>query len=192
MIVQRNTQLSFTGVLKLRLASRQLKIYAPIKEHELKFERIYKNITGLSCPIFGIQWNAPTIEADEAKNIIIFLEDKRVLFNPSNMEDSSHCSQSVIEIRSELTKSLQALPSSSNLAKALKRMKSACQDFNNKLGHPMYSTFDQPVQNSILERELFKLREKCGVSVAEIAVSYGLDVDDGLASIIPFNNAGNT
>ncbi len=44
----------------------------------------------------------------------------------------------------------------------------------------------------MLERELFKFREKCGVSVAEIAVAYGLDVDDGLASIIPFNNAENT
>ena len=45
---------------------------------------------------------------------------------------------------------------------------------------------------AMLERELFKLREKCGVSVAEIAVAYGLDVDDGLASTIPFNNAENT
>jgi hypothetical protein len=158
----------------------------------LKFDRIYKNITGLSCPIFGIQWNAPAIESDEAKNVVLFLEDKRVLFNPANMEDAGHCAQSVIEIRSELTKALQALPSDSNLSKSLKRMRKACQDFSDKLGHPMFSKFDPPVQTSMLERELFKLREKCGLSVAEIAVAYGLDVDDGLASIIPFNNAENT
>jgi hypothetical protein len=157
----------------------------------LKFERIYKNITGLSCPIFGVQWNAPTIEADEAKNIVLYLEDKRVLFNPVNMEGAGYCAQSVIDIRSELTKGLQALPSDSNLAKSLKRMRKACQDFSDKLGHPKFSKFDFPVQTSMLERELFKLREKCGVSVAEIAVAYGLDVDDGLASIIPFNNAEN-
>lgn len=71
-------------------------------------------------------------------------------------------------------------------------MRKACQEFSNKLGHPKLSKFDTPVQISILERELFKLREKSGVSVAEIAVAYGLDVDDGLASIIPFNNAENT
>lgn len=158
----------------------------------MKFERIYKNITGLSCPIFGVQWNAPTIEADEAKKLVLFLEDKRVLFNPANMEDAGHCAQSVIEIRSEITKTLQALPSDSNLEKSLKRMRKACQEFSDKLGHPKYSDFDQPVQISILERELFKFRDKCGVSVAEIAVAYGLDVDDGLASIIPFNNAENT
>lgn len=158
----------------------------------MKFERIFKNITGLSCPIFGLQWNAPTIEADEAKQIVLFLEDRRVLFNPINMEDIGQCAQSVIGIRAELTKRLQTLPNNSNLAKSLKRMRKACQDFNDKLGHPKFLKFDAPVQTSMFERELFKLREKCGVSIAEIAVAYGLDVDDGLASIIPFNNADNT
>lgn len=158
----------------------------------MKFERIYKNITGLSCPLFGVQWNAPAVEADEAKNIILFLEDKRVLFNPANMEDSSHCAQSVIQIRNELTRVLQTLPSNSNLAKSMKCMRRACQGFSDKLGHPKFSQFELPVQASLLERELFKLRAKCGVSVAEMAVAYGVDIDDGLASIIPFNNAENT
>jgi hypothetical protein len=120
----------------------------------LKFERIYKSITGISCPIFGVQWNAPTIEADEAKNIVLFLEDKRVLFNPATMEDADHCAQSVIEIRTELTKGLQALPSNTNLAKSLKRMRKASQEFSDKLGHPKFSTFDIPVQRAMLEREL--------------------------------------
>ena len=158
----------------------------------MQFERIYKNITGLSCPIFGIQWNAPAIEADEAKKVITFLEDKRVLFNPANMEDSMHCAQSVIGIRSELTKVLQVFPSNSNLAKQLRHMRKACQEFSDKIGTPQVILFDPPVRTSILERALFKLREKCGVSAAEIAVAYGLDVDDGLASIIPFNNPNNT
>lgn len=158
----------------------------------MKFERIYKNITGLSCPIFGIQWNAPIIEADEAKKVVTFLEDKRVLFNPAHMEDSMHCTQSVIDIRSRLTEVLQNLPSDSNLAKQLRHMRKACQEFSDKLGAPQIILLDRPVQISMLERALFKLREKCGVSVAEIAVAYGLDVDDGLASIIPFNNPSNT
>ncbi|GAB4591868.1 hypothetical protein ETAR_14710 [Edwardsiella tarda] len=155
------------------------------------FERIYKNITGLSCPIFGVQWNAPVIEVDEAKKIVIFLEDKRVLFNPIDMEGASHCTQSVISIRSELTKILQDLPSDSYLAKQLRKMRKACQEFCDSIDSPQFIRFDPPVQRSILEIALFKLRKKCGVSVAEIAVAYGLDVDDGLASIIPFNNPSN-
>lgn len=158
----------------------------------MRFEKIYKNITGLSCPIFGIQWTAPIIESDEAKKTIIFLEDKRVLFNQVTMENANHCTQSVIGIRLELTKTLQLLPDGSNLSKSLKRMRRACHEFNNKLDHPNFLQFEHPIQISILERELFKLRDKFGLSVAEIAVAYGLDVDDGLASTIPFNNAGNT
>lgn len=162
------------------------------KEHALKFERIYKNMTGLSCPVFGIQWNAPTIEANEARNIIVLLEDKCVLFNPGNMEDSNHCALSILDIRSETTKALQALPASSSLSNSLKRMKKSCLEFSNKLGHPNFLSFDPTVQVSILERELFRLREKFGISVAEISVAYGIDIDDDLASIIPFNNAINT
>lgn len=67
--------------LTLRHLFRLLIVMCLGKEYALKFERIYKNITGLSCPIFGIQWNAPIIEADEARSIILLLEDKRVLFN---------------------------------------------------------------------------------------------------------------
>ncbi|MCR4274320.1 hypothetical protein, partial [Escherichia coli] len=56
---------------------------------------------------------------------------------------------------------------------------------------PNFIQLDHPVQISILKRALFKLRQKCGNSLAEIAVTYGLDVDDELAIIIPFNNPSN-
>lgn len=119
------------------------------------------------------------------------LEDKRVLFNPTDMEDAGHCSQSVICIRSTSTKELQKLSTNSIL---LKKIIKACQEFNNRLGHTNFTTFEKPIQNSILEREPFKLREKCGASVAQISFAYDVDVDvdDGLASIIPFNNVQNT
>jgi hypothetical protein len=55
----------------------------------MKFERILKNITGISTPIFGIQWNPPVVEINIAKDIILFLEDKRILFNPIDMEDEN-------------------------------------------------------------------------------------------------------
>lgn len=103
-----------------------------------------------------------------------------------------HCTQSIIEIRTELTKFLQPLPEKSNLKEQLKLMRKACQDFNDTVGYPKFSQLDLPIQKSILERALFKLREKFGSSVAEVAIAYGLDVDDGLAVILYFNNTGNT
>ena len=154
----------------------------------MKFERIYKNITGLSCPIFGISWQPPIIEVDEAHKLIVFLQDKRVLFNPMEMEAEQHCVMSVIAIRDELTQTLQSLPRKSLIAKSVTRMRKACHDFSNVLGHPNFNTLDDQVRVSILMRQLIKLREKFGVSVAELAVAHGLDVEDDLANIIPFNS----
>ena len=42
-------------------------------------------MTGLSCPIFGISWNPSEDETAIAARIIRYLEDRRVLFNPSEM-----------------------------------------------------------------------------------------------------------
>lgn len=51
----------------------------------MKFKTILSRLTGLSCPWFGISWNPTEAEIIIATRIIRFLEDKRVLFNPSEM-----------------------------------------------------------------------------------------------------------
>lgn len=153
----------------------------------MKFDKIFKSITGVSCPIFGLQWTPPPIESDEAKNVISYLENKRVLYNSASMEDANHCVLSVIEIRNELTNRIQILSSTSHLAKSLKSMRQACATFCDNIGHPEYKTYEIPVQKSILDRELVRLRNKCGLSLAKISIGYGVDVDDNLASIMPFN-----
>ncbi|MFS1896605.1 DUF6650 family protein [Vibrio cyclitrophicus] len=130
-------------------------------------------MTGLSCPIFGIQWTAPVDEVKLAEQFVIFLEDKRVLFNPSHMEDSGHCVSSVNCIRDEITSTLQQVNSKSPLSKSLRRMRSASLVFQNAISPNSFSTLEQPIQNSILERELFKLREKVGLSLGEITVLMG-------------------
>jgi hypothetical protein len=157
----------------------------------MRFESIYKNITGLSCPWFGIQWNPPVIEIDEAKKVVVYLENKRVLFNPSQIEDAQHCLSSAIEIRNFISDVLPHLSPNSPINKSLRRMRKSSLHFCDVVGHPKFQLFDHPVKSSLLERELYKLRKDFGMSLAELAVAYGLDVEDGLASIIPFNNANN-
>ena len=139
----------------------------------------------------GIQWNPLASDSDEARKIVVYLEDRRVLFNPLHMEDSQHCLNSIIDIRKHVTEILARLSQNSNIAKPLRRMRKSSQDFCNVVGHPKFNSFELPVKSSLLERELFKLRKNFGLSLAELSVAYGLDVDDQLASIIPFNNAEN-
>ncbi len=38
----------------------------------MEYKKILKNITGISTPFFGIQWNPPVVESDVAREIILF------------------------------------------------------------------------------------------------------------------------
>ena len=68
----------------------------------MKFKDMVKRLNGISTPIFGVSWNPIETDKDSAKEIISFLEYRRVLYNPSEMEMPDHCVQSVLEIRREL------------------------------------------------------------------------------------------
>lgn len=117
-----------------------------------------------------------------------FLEDKRVLYNPVDIEDARHCLLSVIDIREHLTRSITQTGSGKPLNAASRRMRKACREFCDKIGSPSFDTLDSPVQKSLLDRALYSLRTDFGKAIAELSVAYGLDIEDDLASIIPFNN----
>ncbi|MFL0853776.1 DUF6650 family protein [Vibrio parahaemolyticus] len=153
----------------------------------MKAKSILKNITGISCPIFGIQWNAPVDEIKLATTLVKDLGNHRVLFNPMHMERRDSCINSINIIRQLISNVFVNAKDKSPLSKALKRMRRACHAFQNEVDSPHYVALEIPVQNSILERELSKLRLKFGESLAEISVSYDIDIEDELASIIPFN-----
>ena len=93
-----------------------------------------------------------------------------------------------IEIRDILTASLKELEYGSPLNKQIRRMRRASRRFMDKVGHSGYHSFGQPVRDSILRRELNRLRDKFGEAIAEISISYGIKVEDGLAASIPFDN----
>ena len=98
-------------------------------EESLKFSEIVKKVTGFSTPIFGAFWNPSESERSVAKRIIVQLEDRRVLYNPSEMEVPDHCVLSVIDIRRMLSQELATLDENSPLAMFLRAMRAACQKF---------------------------------------------------------------
>lgn len=156
----------------------------------MKFNEILNRITGFSCPIFGVSWNPSETERSTAKRIIIFLEVKRVLYIPSEMEIPSHCVNSVIEIRNFLTNELPKINEKSHLYEYISAMRKACNKFLNKCdernndiiihagswGHWASWTFASA---------LGEMRGTFGAMITQIASAYGLDVEDDLATIIP-------
>jgi len=97
----------------------------------MKFREILSRITGLSVPVFGVQWTPPEAECAKARRVLTFLEDRRVLYTPSEMELPHHCVESVLRIRDFLTAELGEMQTDQELAKSLRAMRSACRKFLN-------------------------------------------------------------
>ncbi|TRW25787.1 hypothetical protein FMM05_06070 [Flavobacterium zepuense] len=95
----------------------------------MKFKEIANRITGISIPIFGISWNPPILERKIAEKVVIFLEDRRVLYNPFQLETPRYCTQSIIQIREFINQQLYDVKRDSELDKILRAMRSACHKF---------------------------------------------------------------
>lgn len=158
----------------------------------MRFNEILSRITGLSCPIFGVSWTPSEPEIAVARRIVTFLEDRRVLYVPSEMEMPHHCVRSIMEIRRFVTDELTGVDAKSEIAATLRAMRAACRKFLNTVGER-----DGIVENAtshghwaswVFTGALGEMRGVFGVHLAKLAVAYGLDVEDDLASIIPGEN----
>lgn len=129
------------------------------------FREIRERLTGISCPIFGVSWNSSETERTKAIKIIRFLEDRRVLYNPY-------------------------ISSETNLYNYLKAMRIACRKFlnqytneNNKV-HFYLHNYDC-ISSWKFNSTLGELRGTFGIMLAQMAVAYGIDIEDELSSILP-------
>lgn len=95
----------------------------------MKITEILARLTGISTPVFGVSWEPTELERAAARRVIAFLEDRRVLYHPEQMEVPSHCVNSVLDIRRFLTEELGNLSSDDALAQNLSAMRAACRKF---------------------------------------------------------------
>ena len=65
----------------------------------MKVSEILSRLTGVSTPLGGVSFEPATSDVKVARSVIIFLEDRRVLYDPSEIEFGKYCVQSVLGIR---------------------------------------------------------------------------------------------
>jgi hypothetical protein len=160
----------------------------------MNFTDIIEHLTGISCPIFGISWDPPETDRTKANHIIRFLEDRRVLYNPYEQECPEHCVRSIIEIRHYLTDIMQDIDQKVNLYNYLKAMRIASRKFldlvsNDDKRFRFYVNKHDCISSWIFNSALGELRGEFGVMLAQMSVSYGVDIEDDLASILPEKNS---
>ena len=156
----------------------------------MKFQEALSRITGFSVPVFGLQWNPPEAERAVAHRVLAFLEDRRVLYVPSEMEAPSHGVQSVLRIREFLTSELGKRTGDGQLTQSLRAMRAACRKFLDAVGpedgpivrhgfdHGHYASWE-------FNQALGELRGVFGIYIAILAATHGLDIEAGLAAILP-------
>jgi hypothetical protein len=157
----------------------------------MQFKEIVNRLTGISCPIFGISWNPSETDRAIAQRAVTFLEDRRVLYSPSEIELPDHCVQSVLRIREFLTNELTRLHSRDSMAESFRAMRSACRKFlnavqaedDNRIVH--FANSPGHYASWEFNQALGELRGIFGVQVARLAAQYGLDVENDLAKILP-------
>lgn len=64
---------------------------------EMKYE-----LNGISTPFGGISWNKTNSVKDTFAFLLIYLESKRILVNPIEMEKKEWCVDSVLEMKKQL------------------------------------------------------------------------------------------
>lgn len=158
----------------------------------MKFKEIAKRLTGFSSPIFGVSWNPPESESNVAKRVIAELEDRRVLYNPTEMEMPDHCVQSVIEIRRMLSSELGAISNDSSLSNSLRAMRAACRKFLDTVGADeriiRFGAHAGHFASWQFNGAIGELRGVFGIHLAQIAAQHGLDIEDDLAFILPIED----
>lgn len=162
----------------------------------MKFGEIANRLTGISTPFGGASWQPAEMEIAAARRVIAFLEDRRVLYEPEQMEVASHCVPSVIEIRHRLSDELGKLDGGSELAASLRAMRAACRKFLERVGTDgrdgIHHANGWGFHSWTFGSALGELRGTFGVHVARIAAAFKLDVEDRLASILPANADADT
>lgn len=149
-----------------------------------KSYKLLKKITGISCPFFGISWNPRKSDREKIKRVITFLEDRRVLFNPYHLEIPIWVSQSIIEIRAELTKIIPEFDEDSEIVEFLRTMRAACRRYLDRT----FKLQDRRFMNDLLIENLIELRSVFGICIAKLSMMYGIDIEEELAEIIPLLN----
>lgn len=77
----------------------------------------------------GVGWDWASTDAEVVRRLVIFLEDRRVLDYRSGCWDVGHAVASVLQVREELTKALQALAPKSGANEAVRALREACVAF---------------------------------------------------------------
>jgi hypothetical protein len=144
-----------------------------------KFTQLASRMTGINIPIFGVSWRPPEPQRKIVRELLVFLEDRRVLYNPYSLEVEPELVDSVRKIREALTSAISRLADNAQAVSWLRAMRIACRTFLDSERMPFHG------EHSSIFLELGELRALFGTHIAYLSVHFGIGLEADLASIVP-------
>jgi len=148
-----------------------------------------RRITGISVQFGGISWADPgPSDAEKVRDFIVFLEDRRVLYNARELEVASQVDRSVHDIRAECTKVLQMIAPNGFGANPIRVIRSAARHFQDDQREEFHFFDDHRNRhegNPGFFVALGAFRATVGQQVAQLAAHYDIDVEGDLATVLP-------
>jgi hypothetical protein len=154
------------------------------KRAKLKGKQLAHRLTGISTPIGGLSWTPPVDEREVAKQLLVFLEDRRALFMPYNMEVAPYVDDSILEIRQRLTEDLEKISRSSVLGESVSAMRASCRKYLTETQDDTGRMHHWRMEGHMWQA-LGELRAIFGIHIARIACAYDLEVEEQLEPILP-------
>lgn len=148
-----------------------------------------RRITGISFPFGGLQWADPgPSDTEIIREFLAFLEDRRVLYNPHDLEVAGQVEHSIHEIREQCTKTLQKLPPKAFAVMPIRSIRAAGRRFHDDRNEAFrFFEGDFPSREGTpgFFTALGGFRASVGQQVALLSAHYDLDIEGDLVAVIP-------
>jgi len=161
----------------------------------MRFSDIVARAGSDDIAIYDKNFAPSAAEREAARKVIVFLENRRALYEPPDREVSEHLMASILEIRDHLNKLLESARLGEELGDPLKAITADCRDFltaaqvdaaeEARIRRFAPDGYDLRLLDMTALIALRALRETAGSSMGRIAAAYGLDVADHIDELIP-------
>jgi hypothetical protein len=151
---------------------------------KVPWRELLSRLNGLGFGPISASWIPPVLDRDVAASVIAFLDDREVLYASTDDEVILYSMESVERTRRVLTEKLMMGGTDDELADHLRAMRAACRYFARTI--PDWTGRNDPASDEFtFLQALGEFRATFGVHIAYLAAKYQIDVEEGLASILP-------
>lgn len=163
----------------------------PIGSKALRGTKI--KLKGISFFGVGASWEITNNDRDAIRALLAYLDDRRALYVPTQLEIEADVRWSVEDIRKRCTEALEKLGEGSPAAPHVRAIRQACR---------RYMTQERPEYPNLMPRgpeishqagwliALGELRAVVGFHIGVLATAYDIDLEDELVGIVPLPDEG--